>query len=105
MHVTKEKNGRLMTIEAEEKQVFSGVDLKILRLLAEGEMYPKEISRELRLQEQKVYYHVGQLEKKGFIRLARKEERGGALAKIYELSSPAFLVRFGGFHETRRVPR
>lgn len=105
MQIVKEKDGRLMAIDAEEKQIFSGVALKILKSLSEGEKYPKEIARELRIGEQKIYYHVRRLEKKGFVSVARKEERGGALAKIYELSSPAFFVRFGSFHEARRVPR
>lgn len=105
MHIVKENNGKILVLNAEEKQIFSGLALKILRLLAEGEKYPKEIARELRVHEQKVYYHVRQLEKKGFVKLARKEERSGALAKLYKLSSPAFVVKFGEFHEAKRIPR
>jgi len=103
MHIVKE-NGTLV-MDAEEKQMFSGLQLKIMKSLAEGEKYPKEMARELRADEQKVYYHIRQLEKKGFIRLAKKEERSGALAKIYRISSPAFVVRFGEFARARRVPR
>lgn len=105
MQVVKEQDGKLLTIKAEEKQIFSGVALKILKLLADGEKYPKEISRDLRINEQKIYYHMRQLERKGFVRLARKEEKGGALAKLYGISSPAFVTRFGDFHESRRVLR
>ncbi len=104
MQITKEENGRLMTIAAAEKQIFHGATLKILKSFSEGEKYPKQIARELRMHEQTVYYHIRQLEKKGFVRLARKEEKGGALAKIYELTSPAFFVRFGDFQEARRIP-
>ena len=103
MHIVKE-NGTLV-MDAEEKQMFSGLQLKIMKSLAEGEKYPKEMARELRAGEQKVYYHIKQLEKKGFIRLAKKEERSGALAKIYRISSPAFVARFGEFTPARRVPR
>lgn len=104
MQVVKEKDGKLMSIQAQEKQIFSGVALKVLKSLSEPK-YPKEIARELRMHEQKIYYHTRQLEKNGFIRVARKEEHGGALAKLYELTSPAFFVRFGEFRETRRIPR
>ncbi len=105
MKIVKEEKGRLMVIDAEEKQLFAGIAARIMKSLADGDKYPKEISRELRVHEQKVYYHIKQLEKKGFIRVARREERGGALAKIYELSSPAFFTRFSEFTESRRIPR
>lgn len=105
MHIIKEQNGRLFAVAAEERQIFDGLALKIMKSLSEREKYPKEIAKELKVHDQKIYYHINQLEKKGFIRIARKEERGGALAKIYKISSPAFLTRFGDFQEARRVPR
>ena len=46
MHIVKE-NGTLV-MDAEEKQMFSGLQLKIMKSLAEGEKYPKEMARELR---------------------------------------------------------
>lgn len=104
MQIVKDNNGTLMSMKAEEKHLLSGLALKIMKSLAEGEKYPKEIARELRTDEQKIYYHVRQLERKGFVRLVRKEERSGALAKFYELSSPAFVMRFGNFQEARRIP-
>lgn len=105
MQLIKEEKGKLLTANAEEKQIFSGLALKIMKSLAEGEKYPKEISRELKVNEQKVYYHIRQLEKKGFVKIARKEERSGALAKLYSISSPAFVVRFGNFSEAHRIPK
>src|SRR3989338_1239553 len=105
MQAIKEEKGRLWAVQTAERQVFSGLVMKVMRSLAAEPKYPKQIARELRVHEQKVYYHIRQLEKKGFVRLARKEEKGGALAKVYELSSPAFLVRFGNFQEVRRLPR
>lgn len=104
MQIVKESKGKLMAINAEEKQIFDGVQAKIFKLLSTGQSYPKEIAKQLKVHEQKIYYHIRQLEKQGFIKVARKEERGGALAKIYELSSPAFLVRFGEFQEVKRIP-
>ncbi len=105
MQIVKEDVGRLFSVRAEERQIFSGITQRILKLLSEKPMYPKEIARELRVNEQKIYYHIRVLEKKGFIRIASKEERGGALAKIYELCSPAFFVRFGDFQETKKMPK
>lgn len=105
MQIIKEEKGRLFTIAVEEKQIFDGIALKIMKSLAEQQKYPKEMARELRVHEQKVYYHVKQLEKKGFLKVAGKEEKGGALAKVYALSSPAFALRFGNFQEAKRIPR
>ena len=104
MQAVRDEKGKLMAINVQEKQTFSGVALRILRSISEREKYPKEIATELKVDEQKIYYHIRQLEKKGFVKIARKEERGGALAKLYELSSPAFLIRFGEFHEVKRIP-
>src|SRR3989338_1133569 len=104
MQIVKESNGIMLTMNAEEKQLLSGLSLKIMKSIAENEKYPKEISRELRTDEQKVYYHIRQLEKKGFIKLSRKEERSGALAKVYMISSPAFVMRFGDFLPAKRIP-
>ncbi|MFA4819380.1 MAG: S-layer protein [Candidatus Aenigmatarchaeota archaeon] len=102
MQIVNEEKGKMLSIGAKEKQLFSGIALKILKTLADHESYPKEIANQLRLDEQKIYYHIRQLEKKGYISLVRKEERGGALAKFYALTSPAFFVRFGEFQETKR---
>jgi hypothetical protein len=105
MQIIKEDIGHVFSVQAEEKQLFTGLAQKILKSLVERPKYPKEISRELKVNEQKVYYHVRCLEKKGFLRIAGKEERGGALAKLYELSSPAFFVRFGSFSQINRLPK
>ncbi len=105
LQAIKEEKGRLWAVAAAERQVFSGLAMKVMRSIAGEPKYPRQIARELRVHEQKVYYHIRQLEKKGFVRVARKEEKGGALAKVYEPASPAFLVRFGNFQEIRRLPR
>lgn len=105
MQIVKEDKSGLWTISADERQIFSGLALRIMKAIAAEPKYPKQMARELRVHEQRVYYHIKQLEKKGYIRVARKEEKGGALAKFYSLSSPAFFVRFGEFQDARRMPR
>ncbi len=105
MQIVNQEKERILVLDAEERQMFSGTALKILKSLAEEKKYPRQIARELRSHEQKIYYHIRQLERKGFIKTAGHEERGGALAKMYELSSPAFFTRFSGFHEAKRIPR
>lgn len=65
---------------------------RIIEELSKGPAYPKEIAARLRLDEQKVYYHIKNLRKAGFIRLIREENRNGVIAKYYELASPAFAM-------------
>ncbi|MDY6761415.1 MAG: helix-turn-helix domain-containing protein [Candidatus Nanohaloarchaea archaeon] len=64
----------------------------ILRLLAERPRYPAEVAEELGMHEQKVYYHVRELEDAGMISVAEKEERGGAVAKYYTVEDYAYAL-------------
>lgn len=65
---------------------------KILKLLSKRPMYPIEISESLGIHEQKVYYHIRQLEKSGIIKVIKKEEVRGGMAKYYAPSYPSFGV-------------
>ena len=65
---------------------------KILKLLSEQPMYPMQIAEALKMHEQKVYYHIKQLEKNGIIKVAKTEEVRGGIAKFYVPSHPSFGV-------------
>lgn len=65
---------------------------KILSLLAERPRYPAEIADELGMHEQKVYYHVRELEDKGIISVAEKREKGGAVAKYYQVEDYGYVL-------------
>lgn len=107
MFVTKEENGKWYVLPAQEigRMASAPLAMRILTHLAKRESYAKEIARALKENEQKIYYHIRCLEKLGMVRLARKEERGGAVAKYYALTKPSFVVRFREFEEARRTPR
>src|SRR3989344_56687 len=106
MHVVTEKNGRLLAADACEIALpITPLAKKILLHLAKGPAYPKQIAIALGVHEQKVYYHVRILARRGFIRLVRREVRGGMMASIYALTAPAYVARFGEFVENRKVPR
>jgi len=74
---------------------FSPLAWKILKALAEKPTYPKDLSRILKVHEQKVYYHIRNLEKQKLIEKVGTETKQGALAKIYAVreSSLAFLLK------------
>jgi len=107
MYVTKEENGALYSLAACEVKKFpnSALAVKILGLLSKEPMYPKEISKRLRENEQKIYYHVRKLERNGLIDLAMRKELAGGMAKVYKLRKPAFFMSFSEFRPAERVPR
>lgn len=95
----KEKNGDLyykeLNLEKDPeklKTLLNDTRWDILKILAEKPSYPAEISKKLDIHEQKVYYHIKQLKKSGIIKLERKEERGGSLAKYYSVKDYAFAL-------------
>lgn len=66
---------------------------KILKELGKNPACAMDIARKLKQHEQKIYYHIRNLEKLGLIRLERVEERVGATAKIYSVVSPVVAYR------------
>ncbi len=66
---------------------------QILQELGKEPACPMDISRRLKQHEQKIYYHIRNLEKFGLIRLERLEERVGATAKIYSVVSPVIAYK------------
>lgn len=69
--------------------------VKILEKLEANPTYAKDLARELREHEQKIYYHIRRLEKNGIIEVIRTEPVHGTEARIYNLTKPAYAIRFG----------
>ena len=76
---------------------------KILSLLAKEPMYPMDIAKALKVHEQKVYYHIRNLEKAGIIKVAKRETKQGATANFYTLEEPAFVIKFRNFEATSKI--
>jgi len=76
---------------------------KILNLVAKEPMYPIDIARSLKVHEQKVYYHIRNLEKAGIIKVVKKETRQGAVANYYSVTEPAFVIKFKDFEMTSKI--
>lgn len=66
---------------------------QILREIGKEPSCSMDIARRLKQHEQKIYYHIRNLEKFGLIKLERIEERVGATAKIYSLVSPVIAFK------------
>ncbi len=106
--VRKEREGTyslpVQEIKAEDANVLSSeLARKILKLLAEKSMYPKEIARALKVNEQKVYYHIRNFEKAGIASVVSEESRQGAVAKYYRLERPGFVVLFKEMEESQII--
>jgi len=71
----------------------SKVALKIVKSLAETPVSPIDLSRKLKIHEQKVYYHVRRLERAGLIYTISNEKRHGMIAKIYSVVSPVISAK------------
>jgi len=85
------------------KCVSSELAQKILNLLAKEAMYPINIAKTLKVHEQKIYYHIRNLEKAGIIKVVKKETKQGATANFYSLSEPAFVMKFKNFETTSKI--
>ncbi|HLD83627.1 MAG TPA: S-layer protein [archaeon] len=106
MFVIRDSETGKEAIAAKEVQQFpqSKLAIRILHHLAKKPSYPKEMARALKEQEQKIYYHVRKMEEMKLIRADRQEAIGGAMAKIYSLTRPAFVIRFADFVPAERAP-
>ena len=91
-------------VKAENAQsVSSELAQKILGILAKEPMYPIDIAKALKVHEQKIYYHIRNLEKAGIIKIVKKETRQGATANFYALAEPAFVIKFKNFETTSKI--
>jgi len=64
--------------------------LKILKVLARKPMYATELSKELKIHEQKIYYYLNNLKKAGLVKITREEIKRGAVTKYYAPTANAF---------------
>ncbi|MBI4439748.1 helix-turn-helix domain-containing protein [Candidatus Woesearchaeota archaeon] len=87
---------------SEMSHLGSELSQKIISFLSKTPSYPKDIARHLKVHEQKVYYHIRNLEKAGIIKILRKEPHQGSLANIYALASPSFFVKFRELEATQK---
>lgn len=106
MHVIKKEKNEIFSLPAAEISLEAAAAAKsplarrVLAALAEsGELFAADIARRLGVHEQKVYYHLRQMERAGFIAMLR-EESG---AKYYSLRKPAFVLALRPYELTSRI--
>lgn len=67
--------------------------LKIIKSLAESPACALDVARKLKVNEQKIYYHINKLEKAGIVYTISNERRQGMIAKIYSVVSPVIAAK------------
>lgn len=109
MFVIDKDNGEIFSLPAKEisprdaRNLSSELAIRILKLLSQKPMYPVEVAKELKVHEQKVYYHIRNLEKSGIIKVVSKAEKQGALAKFYAVDKPALVVKLRELEKTQKL--
>lgn len=87
---------RAKLIEPEQMMGIVGdIRIRILKLLKKKPMYPAEIAKKMKMHEQKVYYHIKQLQKSGAISVVEKQEKRGTIAKRYAPDCMNFCISLG----------
>jgi DNA-binding transcriptional ArsR family regulator len=75
------------------------ISMRIVEELSKTPQCAMDVARKLKQHEQKIYYHIRKLEKAGILKIVGREERVGALAKIYSVAYPYLTVKlFEGQH-------
>jgi len=107
--VIEQKSGKIFSLSTkfleptQLKTALSPLAWKILKILSEKPSYPKEIGVKLKVNEQKIYYHIRNLEKAGLVEKVREEKRQGALAKFYTLTDSAFTILLKPLEESQKI--
>jgi DNA-binding transcriptional ArsR family regulator len=77
---------------------------RILHELASKPTYPMELSKRLKMHEQKIYYHIRKLERANLIEIIRKQDVHGTTANVYAPTSSAFVIALREFAEAHKLP-
>jgi len=109
MYVIKKNKQGLTSLPAREifaneiKALSSQLAQRILFELSKKEMYAMELAKRLKINEQKIYYHIRNLEKAHIIGETRSATIEGATAHYYALKEPAFVIKFKDFQKTQKI--
>jgi DNA-binding transcriptional ArsR family regulator len=68
------------------------IRIKILRLLDKEPMYPAQLAKEMKIHEQKIYYHIKQMLNADILEIVEKKEIRGTIAKKFKPKEMSFAV-------------
>ena len=70
----------------------SEIRVKMLQMLDKKPMYPAELAKELKMHEQKIYYHIKQLLDAGILEITERKEIRGTIAKKFKPKNMNFCL-------------
>jgi DNA-binding transcriptional ArsR family regulator len=109
MFVVDKVKNEILSLPAQEisaenaKSLSSELAIKILKLLVQKPMYPIELAKELKMHEQKIYYHIRNLEACGAIKVVKEEDKQGATAKYYFVEKPAYVIKLKELENSQKI--
>jgi DNA-binding transcriptional ArsR family regulator len=109
MFVIKKIKNEIISLPAKEiikkhiKSMGSKLAQEILEELAKEPNYPKKLAKKLKVNEQKIYYHIRNLEKARIIEVTKTETIQGAVANYYSLIEPAIVIKFRDFESDQKM--
>ena len=107
--LVEQRNGKTYSLPAkilkpeQLKNALSPMAWKIMKMLSEKPTYPKELAKKLKIHEQKVYYHIRNLEKSGLIEKIHEETKLGAVAKIYSVTDNVFALNLKPLEQSAKI--
>lgn len=107
--IVEQKNGKVLSLPArileprQAKAALSPLAWRIMLAISEKPSYPKDIGKRLKVHEQKVYYHIRNLERAGLVRVIKTENVYGMTAKIYDITEPAFALVLRDMEESQKI--
>jgi len=103
----RDENEAIESDQLDEKKIKALSDQtrrNILEVLAEDEMYPLEVARQLGVEKQKTYYHFNKLENADLIKKTGEASVSGGTATLYKASAPSFYFDTGKKGEKNYSP-
>ncbi|MCF7861610.1 helix-turn-helix domain-containing protein [Candidatus Woesearchaeota archaeon] len=98
-YIVREKDGKMVYSEAaivEQPEnlglISQPIRMKLLLALSKQPMYPAELAKKLAMHEQKVYYHIKQMQNAGLIEVAERKDIRGTTAKKFRAKCLNFAV-------------
>lgn len=108
-HLIEQKDGKNLSAGAKIleprkiKAALAPLAWKILQTLAERPSYPKALSRKLKMHEQKIYYHIRNMEAAGLIEKVGEESKLGATAKFFAPTHTAFAILLKPMEPSQKI--
>ncbi|MBI2971899.1 MAG: helix-turn-helix transcriptional regulator [Candidatus Aenigmarchaeota archaeon] len=102
----RQKIYRSLLIEPKKLNILSSdLAIRIVAELGSQQQCAMDLARALKQHEQKIYYHLRNLEKAGIVRQVGTENRYGMTAKIYDVVSPVVAAKLYEGGHTIENPR